>query len=541
MGKGLRAIWAIRASAGANRILYYIKRIPLIGRLLPDAVYRSLPLKQVLGLLARFAVVLSGFVGKGLYVALLIALAKESGTAGLPVDAVWGRFLFVFLMLSFGVSVFLNAIVLEPKRDKYLMVKLMRVPATLYMRMNLTLRYLFFFIQYAVVLMAAASWLDAPTGRGLQLAVLVTGWRLAIEVLHLVVFDRSGVILVKRMGLTWSGIIAGIVLTLAPLILARDSAFEIGSVLFNGLVLAVVVVLAAGCARFLWRYSNYKAAVDAVTKQDEPLLDMGRMMRDSQVESVRVKEGDLVLEAGKGQAYSSLRGLRYLNALFHTRYRQVLLKPFQKRLMVLVVLLIGAGLLAAFHPTSSDAGLLLQEVKAIRLPLLIGMSFLLLGEQYVKSLFYNCDRSLLRYSFYRSRPAVLEHFRIRFGRLLRYNLQLTAVLVFGTALVLLVTGIPFTTDLLFLAAGCFGLSVYFTLHPLATYYFCQPYSTEMNVKNPFFLIISSIGSMVVVMLSLLVSTMAAFAAVIWLLTIVYLLLAFAGLARFGSRTFRLKG
>ncbi|MNC39658.1 hypothetical protein D3C81_1655420 [compost metagenome] len=72
------------------------------------------------------------------------------------------------------------------------------------------------------------------------------------------------------------------------------------------------------------------------------------------------------------------------------------------------------------------------------------------------------------------------------------------------------------------------------------YYIFQPYSTELNVKNPFFSIVNSIILAVGVICMQFQSTPAGFAMTVLLAAAGYMLIALFLVYKYSGRTFRVK-
>lgn len=77
-----------------------------------------------------------------------------------------------------------------------------------------------------------------------------------------------------------------------------------------------VTVLGALCAVYIARYPDYRNAVDAVTKIDDPLLDMGRMMKEARVKDVATREQQYTAEQLNPGQFAGKSGYAYLNAIF---------------------------------------------------------------------------------------------------------------------------------------------------------------------------------------------------------------------------------
>lgn len=85
-----------------------------------------------------------------------------------------------------------------------------------------------------------------------------------------------------------------------------------------------------------------------------------------------------------------------------------------------------------------------------------------------------------------------------------------------------------------------ALSLFFSVHHLFMYYIFQPYSTELNVKNPFFTIVNSVVLGVGFIAMQFKSELGMFAMIVVLSAVVYMLAALIMVYRFSGRTFRVK-
>ncbi|WP_026326720.1 hypothetical protein [Paenibacillus ginsengihumi] len=89
MLKTLKTLLAIRTAAAVNLFVYYIRKLPLMGRLITDRFYARLKLKKTLSAIMLVIILLWGFVSKLLYVGLMAywpatALGGERLLLGLP-------------------------------------------------------------------------------------------------------------------------------------------------------------------------------------------------------------------------------------------------------------------------------------------------------------------------------------------------------------------------------------------------------------------------------------------------------------------------
>ncbi|WP_379160353.1 hypothetical protein [Paenibacillus sp. sgz5001063] len=534
----LNTIMEIRGASGANRLLYYFGKLPVVGKLVNDSVYSRTSLKKKFTILVLILKIIWGFLSKFAYLGLIVYLPVLLTAKELSLSEQYDLYLHVLVLISFGVSVVSNAIILEPKRDKYICVKLMRLPADKYMHAVLTLRALTFFIYFVPAMMVFAHAFGAPVWHGLLLSLLLSLWRFAGEALHLWIFDTREIVLVKQNGLVWSVIVVGYLLAFVPLYTGK-ALLDMDGVLFNFPLSLTLVITGALSALYIARYPGYRNAVDAVTKIDDPLLDMGRMMKEANRKQVETHEKDFTPVQLRSGQFEEKTGYAYLNAIFFSRHKRFLVQPIQRRLLIIGALF-AAGLMILLAEPASFSKVARYVMNS--LPMLVFvMNFTSIGERVCKAMFFNCDLSLLRYGFYRERSAVLNNFRVRLLRLSALNLIPAAAISVAVNLLFFLSGESWgMTDMLIFSGAILGLSLFFSVHHLFMYYIFQPYSTELNVKNPFFSIMNSIVLAVAVISMQFRSTPAHFAVIVLLAAAVYMLIALFLVYRYSATTFRVK-
>ena len=131
MNKTLRISFSLRNTYRVNAILYSLKQIPLVKKLLPEKLYGVRGLKIFANILAVIWEMISFFLGKFLYFLIMISAA---GTLyeNVPYDRL---FLHIFLFLTV-IGTFMNTNFFEATRDKYYAMILMRMDAREYTLVN---------------------------------------------------------------------------------------------------------------------------------------------------------------------------------------------------------------------------------------------------------------------------------------------------------------------------------------------------------------------------------------------------------------------
>ncbi|MDF2649374.1 MAG: hypothetical protein K0Q73_5179 [Paenibacillus sp.] len=538
MLRTLSTLLTIRTSAAANRFIYYAQKLPLIGSHITDNAYSNLKAKRWAAVIVLILSLLWGFFSKLAYMGLLVYLPVAELGRTLSKDDQLQLFFHIFIMLSFVIAGVTSASILEPKRDKYIAVKLMRLPSARYMQASLSYRYCMFFVYFMPAVFVFASLLDASFLQSVLLSVSLTLWRVFCEYLHLKLFDKFGTVLIKNNKVVWSVIGLGYAAAYLPLFFNQTPIT--GSLLLNLPVAAAFAALGIFAAVRLARYSNYRLAIDAATKRDDPLLNIGRMMSEAQQTSVRTKDSDYVLETLNTNKARSKEGYAYLNTLFFARHRSLITQPVYRRLAVIGALGVIGVILAAIYGQQASQTAFLRSNLGVVLPfLVITMNFLSIGEKVCRAMFYNCDLSLLRYSFYRS--AADRHFRIRLYKIIGLNQLIAVALGAALSLVAIAAGAAvLNLDLLMLWVCVLSLSVFFSVRHLFMYYIFQPYSTELNVKNPLYYVVNMVVSATSGICIVVQIPSPIFSIIVLIVTLVYLIASLVLVRRSGHRTFRVK-
>lgn len=534
MLRTFNTLLSIRTSSAVNRLIYYAQKLPFIGKAVKVTLYASVDGKQAISILAYLLLIVWGFASKLAYLGLMVYVPAVLFSGASSQEDQLSLFLHIFLLISFVVAGVTNATVMETKREKYIAVKLMRMNPASYMKASLGYRYVTYFIYYIPAMLIFTSQLNVSILQGLALAVTVTLWRVICDYVHLKLFQKRGIVLIKNTAIVWLAIGLGYAAAYAPLALKWTPS--LGHVLLLWPVTAVIVILGALAGLRLHRYTDYRTAVDAATKRDDPLLNFERMVAEANKSQVKSKESDYANTDQQTARFQKREGYGYLHALFFARHRSLIVKPLWNRLAMIGALgVIGV----AFAIANPDKASSLAEHWTRGLPyLIIIMNVLSIGEKACRTMFYNCDLSLMRYSFYRH--AAGQHFRHRLLRIGGLNLALAS----GVGAVLsgfaLASGGVSTSDLLLTLVIVFGLAAFYSIHHLFLYYILQPYSTELNVRNPFFFLVSLIVTLLFVLSLLLEASASALAIAAVAVSAVYGLAALNAVKRWGPRTFRVK-
>lgn len=534
-------IYRIRSAVAGNQLIYWLGRVPLLKRLFTDRLYSAMEGKLVLSILISLYRGLTALLGKAFY--LVVIWMVPIGMAGLkPLSAdSFALSVWIFFWLSFVAGTMMQPISVEPSQLKYTCVRQMGMDATQYQKTEIITRHLAAFAGFAPFLLLWAGLTGAGVIQGLLLSLALAAVRMMAEWFHLELYARFHripsanswyiiVLVMVCLAGAYGPIPFGITPNFAPYLL-------------HPVTVAVLLVLAGLCARGIFRFSrHYELIVETCRVEKLSVQAAMKTANKAQFDQVKLRDSDLDTRAD----FSHLHGWKYLQTVFFNRHRRMLLKPFYVVLAILGgVTVLGCGFLL-FSRTPEDMveqAELFSHVTGI-LPMCVFMLYLMdnaVGERICKAMFYNCDLAMLRYGWYRERDAILKNFFLRWRMLCGVNLLLSgAVCAVFVLLTLLAGGKPPLGEFILFLLAILSLGVFFATHSLALYYLFQPYTSDLDTKNPLYKILSWVMYMVCLGASQVGTTPSWFALLVFAVTVVYSVVMLVLVLRRAPQSFRVK-
>lgn len=482
----------MKAALWLNSFFYYFRRLWLVGRLMPETIYANTALKKVLSYVAVAVQQLSGFFSKPLYLLLFVWLpavwlqARQPQMAGQQ----FALFVSILFFLNCMVGPFGDSTVFSVTREKVTFLKYMRVSARRYIQAALLLRYVPFLAYYLFWLVVAACLLGAGPAAGVALWLVFAAFRMLGEAAQVYLYDKTGRVLSRSTAYELALIALGLAGAYLPAALGMHWPVALAGVLLHPAFVAVCVLVGAACAYYVvWGYRGYERKLPRAMDLNFLLSTMLKASSAASAKDVEVKERDAKLQAGQYARLQKLKGYDYLNAMFFARHRRQLVRPVWYRLAVVGAVLCGALALAVLRPQLAFA--LGRNLTAMLPSFVFIMYGITVAEKACRAMFYNCDKDLLRYAWYRTPGVILRCFAIRLRRVALYNGIVAAALCMVAAVFCLVGGAGiFTADFWLFCTAILLLSLLFTAHHLCLYYIFQPYSESMRVKNPMFNVVN---------------------------------------------------
>lgn len=522
MIKTLRTSFALKNTYRVNSILYSLKQIPLIKRILPDTLYQVGELKVLANVVSVLWEIVSVFIWKFLYFWLMLYGAASLYQSPEPA----GLFLHILLFLTIG-GALVNTYLFNPSRDKYYAMILMRMDARSYTLANYGYAMIKVIVGFLPPALLFAAMMQVPVWVCILIPFFVAGMKLIIAAISLVRYQKNAAPANEnRLGkLVWLLIV--LLLCAAYGLPAMGIVLPVTAVV----VLMLATVLAAVFSvRIIVTFPSYRSVYQQLLSDSMHQMDKAKTKELDQ--SRRVISADTGITSRR-------KGFEYLNELFIRRHQKILWKASSRIAAVCTVLILG--MLVAFY--------FVPEVKTITnrllltyLPYFVFIMYAInRGTGFTRALFMNCDHSLLTYPFYKQPKLVLQLFVIRLREIIKINLLPAAVIGCGLALLLFASG---GTDNVWnyaiLVISITGLSIFFSVHYLTIYYLLQPYNAGTEAKSGTYqLVLTATYLVCFYMMRLRMSTF-----VFGLLTIVfcviYCVVASILVYKFAPRTFRLR-
>ncbi|MGM0216157.1 hypothetical protein [Enterococcus sp. AZ109] len=493
MGEIIRISWVfavIQITQKVNGLLFYLRKLPLLGKKIPGGVFQSYGLKKVLTVLLFCWKGMFNFLVKFLWLGLSYVgvvgfnnLISQEHFSLFPPNPILLRQGFLVWLIVIVIGSLFEGIWYSLDDNEVRFMEQFLLPRVRFVRGRILLLNIVEVVKYWPAFLLYGLLLDWPWG------TLIVG-TLAYLVPTVFFFWLGRIIYTKtlsqRRWFTW--VILLVMLLLLGIDLWLDKTALVGTWLLHPISWAVLAVM---LVFFSYKFLNYPLENNYLIWQVERLrkaVEAAPAAKNAQYLGQGLSmQKRLELDASSDE---SLSGSQYLNDLLFKRYRRILTKGLYIRLAVVGVVWLAVIVLSllGFSREMTEANLIGL------LPLLFFTMYLAsFGKIIVQMAFVNCDISMLYYPFYREAATILSGFTYRFKKTLFYNGSIIA----GILLIFLTFGLlnPGILSLQFYAVLLlllFSLAVLFSFHELFIYYLLQPFTSEMEVTNPIYKIVSGV-------------------------------------------------
>jgi hypothetical protein len=468
------AVWVTQT---INTYIYYLRKLPVLGKKIPESLYKRTGAKKGIGILAIIISALFKLSCVGLYCLCFVwlpAFGAQNILAGQGQAAPMEEMLlFLLLGLNMVIGSLINATTYHKTKSENLLMNLMHYdPSRCY---------------------KSAILLKIPKEAvcfGLAFLVMGLGVKTPFVLLGLICSRFIGEVIAmftrNRLHNWWLILllpIYGVVFFFPQWLFGFTLFWQVG-------VLAALVLLGAPCFVYLMRYKGYMSLARQTVHLSD-LADMDARMANAMVSNIQIQDKSLRPEDLSPQKFKNKHGYAYLNALFFDRHKRLVQNALRIR-FIIIGILTGALAAIALLVSPEMKETIWEGLLASPRYFLLLMYFVSVGANICKAFFYHCDVFLLRYGYYRQGEVILKNFAMRLKRLVFINLLPAVGIVLGLALICVCLGHGGDMPRLFSAmASVLLLSCFFSVFHMFMYYFFQPYTADQTVKSPLFSIINS--------------------------------------------------
>lgn len=461
----LRISFSLKNTYRVNGILYSLKQIPLLKRLLPATLYQVRGLKIFANILSFFWELVTIFLYKWLYFFTMvvgIGLLYEKAAPG-------AAFLHILLFLTLA-GAYLNTGIFNPTRDKYYAMILLRMNARQYTLVN----YGYTLLKVVVGFLPCTLLFGLSRGIPLWLCLLlpfsVAGAKMVVTAYSLRDYEKYGRVPNENKLEKLSWILTGVLLVLAyvPPALGYVLPLPASAALF-----LVWIPLGLFSLRQILSFPYYRELSQELLSQVPTQIDT--MKNAAKTASEKSITADTSITSQKD-------GFSYLNELFIKRHQKILWRSTLRIAGVCAVLVCGIQMFMVIQPAVKAD---INQMIMTWLPYFAFIMYMLnRGTGFTRALFMNCDHSLLTYSFFKRPDFVLKLFKIRLWEIMKINAVPALVIGGGLCLTLYVSGgTTNPLDYAVLLVSILAMSLFFSIHYLTIYYLLQPYTSGTEMKS----------------------------------------------------------
>ena len=253
----------------------------------------------------------------------------------------------------------------------------------------------------------------------------------------------------------------------------------------------LIVIGAVGAWIYMYNFDKYKL----LFKYNLLQLTINGKNKQLVIDGVDYSSINKKLKAR--EVSTSKTGFRYLYSLFTSRYRRNIYSSF---IIMVVLSLLVAGALLLLPNTALFTDILEFYVDDQYIfEMLPGMFFLMYcftsrsAKQFTQLCFFQLDRYLINYNFYRTREAIMANLHMRLRTIMLQNLVIGAILSLGLSGSMLLYGENIQAGKVIV---CFmlplALAIFYCFYNITGYYLLQPYSFDGTVVNKSYPVIDGV-------------------------------------------------
>ncbi|MFQ8661279.1 MAG: hypothetical protein ACLR9X_04170 [Clostridia bacterium] len=460
-----------------NSIIYSIKQLPIIKKILPNKLYQNKALKVIGNIISALWQLISVFLGKFLYIFLMIAIVTPMISKTNNADV----FLHIFLFLTL-IGGLMNTFMFNPTKDKYYAMIIMNMDAKKYTLSNYYYELIKVIIGFLPFTIAFGSSFGIPIYMCILLPIFVVMVKMIVSTYNLYYFERYKIAKNENMPTkilwTTTAILLGIAYGL-PLL-----GININQTIF---IITFVISIILGIFSFIKinRFKEYRKMYKQILTNKNVYAVQNQTSTDIIKDTV-AKQIEL-----DSNLTSNKKGFAYFHDIFVKRHKKILTEAVKKQAVVIFVIAIIVSIIAYMNKEFSER---INGILLTYLPYFVFIMYMLnRGATMTQAMFMNCDHSMLTYRIYRTPKVILGLFKERLKTLIVVNLVPTLIIAIALPVLLFITG--GTDNILnyfILFISIIAMSIFFSVHYLVMYYLLQPYNVNTEMKSSTYKVVQTI-------------------------------------------------
>lgn len=459
-----------------NSIIYSIKQLPIIKKILPNKLYQSKTLKIIGNIISILREIIGIFIWKIIYILLMIFMMVSVYKTNSS-----DTFLHIFTFLTFCGGI-LNTYMFNPTKDKYYAMIIMNMDAKKYTLSNYFYTLLKVLIGMLPFTIIFGMMQKVPLWICMILPIFVVMVKMIVSAYNLCDFEKKQIAQNENLPtkILWGSI--------AILILMSYGLPYLGVVINQTIFIGIFVIsiiLGIISLNKIMNFKQYKKMYKQILTQENVYAVQ------NQTTTKAIKENVSKQIEFDNNVTSNKKGFAYFHDLFVKRHKKILTQAVKKQAVIITLIIIVFGVLALINEKFAQR---INGILLTYLPYFVFIMYLLnRGTTVTQAMFMNCDYSMLTYRIYRTPKVILGLFKERLKTLIKVNLLPAFVIAIGLPILLFITGgTDNILNYVVLFISIIAMSIFFSVHYLVMYYLLQPYNVNTEMKSSTYKVVQAI-------------------------------------------------
>ena len=450
-----------------NSIIYSIKQLPIIRKILKANFYKSKALKIIGNIISIIIELCNIFLGKLIYIFLCIFSIYPTYKTNNP-----NLFIHIFLFLTL-IGAIMNTYMFNPTKDKYYAMIIMNMDAKKYTLSNYIYAMIKTFIGFMPFTIIFGLLLKVPLYICILMPLFVVFCKTTYSAYILRNFNKTKIALNENNLDKKTWIIIGILLLIAYLLPYIN--IVINEYIFIIFFIISLILFIIGF-KTINSFNKYKQIYKQIlTNENVYAVENAKSTKQIKERSSKQIELDKNFTSTK-------HGFAYFHELFVKRHSKILTKAIKKQSIVVIFIFV---ILTIVVLTNKDIAKKVNAILLVSLPYFVFVMYMLnRGTSLTEAMFMNCDHSMLTYRIYRTPKVILGVFKERLKTLMIINLIPALLIGSGLSFLLYISGgTNETLNYIILFVSIIAMSIFFSVHYLVMYYLLQPYNVNTEIKS----------------------------------------------------------